>query len=44
GLDVALEALRLARERKKVSLRELSEIARLLRVERTLTPYLQGLE
>jgi hypothetical protein len=44
GLDVAIEALRLARERKKVSLRELSEIARLLRVERTLTPYLQALE
>jgi predicted transcriptional regulator of viral defense system len=44
GLDVALEALRLARERKKVSLRELAEIARLLRVERTLTPYLQALE
>ena len=43
GLDVALEALRLARERKKVSNRELLHYGRLLRVERTLQPYLQVL-
>ncbi len=41
GLDVALEALRLARERKKVSTRELLHYARLLRVERLMQPYLQ---
>ena len=43
GLDVALEALRLARERKKISNRDLLHYARLLRVERTLQPYLQAL-
>ncbi len=43
GLDVALETLRLARERKKVSTRELLHFARLLRVERILRPYLEML-
>lgn len=43
GLDVALEALRLARASKKISTRELLRFARLLRVERTLQPYLQAL-
>jgi predicted transcriptional regulator of viral defense system len=42
GLDVALEALHLARERKKISQRELLHYARLLRVERVLQPYLQA--
>ena len=43
GLDVALEALRLARERKKISTRELLQSARLMRVERILRPYLEAL-
>jgi len=43
GLDVALEALRLARTRKRVSVRELLHYARLLRVERALRPYLEAL-
>jgi predicted transcriptional regulator of viral defense system len=43
GLDVALEALRLARERKNLSNRELLQYARMLRVDRVLQPYLQAL-
>ena len=41
GLDVALEALRLARERRKASIRGILRYARLLRVERVVRPYLQ---
>jgi predicted transcriptional regulator of viral defense system len=44
GLDVALEALRLARQRKRVQNRELLHYARLLRVEAPMTPYLQAIE
>jgi predicted transcriptional regulator of viral defense system len=44
GLDVALEALRLARQRKRVQNRELLHYARLLRVERLMSPYLQAIE
>jgi len=44
GLDVALEALRLARQRNRVQNRELLYFARLLRVEGTMTPYLQAVE
>ena len=44
GLDVALEALRLARQRKRVQNRELLRYARLLRVEKTMHPYLQAIE
>lgn len=44
GLDVALEALRLARQRKRVQNRELLHYARLLRVEKLMSPYLQALE
>lgn len=44
GLDVALEALRLARQRKRVQNRELLRYARLLRVEKPMSPYLQGIE
>lgn len=44
GLDVALEALRLARQRKRVQNRELLRYARLLRVEKTMLPYLQAIE
>jgi hypothetical protein len=44
GLDVALEALRLARQRKKLQNREPLHYARLLRVEKPMTPYLQAIE
>jgi predicted transcriptional regulator of viral defense system len=44
GLDVALEALRLARQRKRVQNRELLRYARLLRVANLLSPYLQAIE
>lgn len=44
GLDVALEALRLARRRKRVQNRELLHYARLLRVEKPMSPYLQAIE
>jgi predicted transcriptional regulator of viral defense system len=43
GLDIALEALRLAHDRKKASNKDLLHYARLLRVERVLQPYLQAL-
>jgi predicted transcriptional regulator of viral defense system len=44
GIDVALEALRLARQRKRVQNRELLRYARLLRVETPMSPYLQAIE
>jgi predicted transcriptional regulator of viral defense system len=44
GLDVALEALRLARQRKRVQNRELLHYARMLRVEKPMSPYLQAIE
>jgi hypothetical protein len=44
GLDIALEALRLARRRKRVQNRELLHYARLLRVENPMSPYLQAIE
>jgi predicted transcriptional regulator of viral defense system len=44
GLDVPLEALRLARQRKRVQNHELLHYARLLRVENPMTPYLQAIE
>ena len=44
GLDVALEALRLARQRKRVQNRELLRYAGPLRVERPMSPYLQAIE
>jgi predicted transcriptional regulator of viral defense system len=44
GLDVAIEALRLARQRKRVSNRELLRFAQLLRVVSVMTPYLQAIE
>jgi hypothetical protein len=44
GIDVALEALRLARQRKRIQNRELLRYARLLRVEKTISPYLQAIE
>lgn len=44
GLDVALEALRLTRQRKRVQNRELLRYARILRVEKPMSPYLQAIE
>jgi len=44
GLEVQLEALRLARQRKRVQNRELLRYARLLRVEKPMTPYLLAIE
>jgi predicted transcriptional regulator of viral defense system len=44
GLDVAIEALRLARQRKRVQNREILRYAKLLRVEKVISPYLQALE
>ncbi|HLA72778.1 MAG TPA: type IV toxin-antitoxin system AbiEi family antitoxin domain-containing protein [Steroidobacteraceae bacterium] len=44
GLDVALEALRMARQRKRAQNRELLHYARLLRVEKPMSPYLQAIE
>jgi predicted transcriptional regulator of viral defense system len=41
GLDVALEGLRLGRERHKASIRGVLHYARLLRVDRVVQPYLQ---
>jgi predicted transcriptional regulator of viral defense system len=44
GLDVALEALRLARQRKRLQNREILRYARLLRVDKPMSPYLQAIE
>lgn len=44
GLDVALEALRMARQLKRLQNRELLHYARLLRVENPMSPYLQAIE
>lgn len=44
GLDVAIEALRLARQRTRVQNRELLHYARLLRVGTPMSPYLQAVE
>jgi hypothetical protein len=41
GLDIALEALRLARERRKATTRAILHYARRLRVDRVVQPYLQ---
>lgn len=44
GLDVAIEALRLARQRKRVQNHELLRYAKLLRVEKPISPYIQAIE
>jgi predicted transcriptional regulator of viral defense system len=44
ALDVAIEALRLARQRKRVQNRDLLRYARMLRVEKPMSPYLQAIE
>jgi len=43
GIDVAIESLRLAREQEDASIKELIHIARALRVERVMQPYLQSI-
>jgi Transcriptional regulator, AbiEi antitoxin len=42
GLDVAIEALRFARDRKRISNREVLHFARLLRQDRVMSPYLES--
>ncbi len=42
GLDVAIEALRFARARKRISNREILRFASLLRQERVMAPYLES--
>ena len=42
GLDVAIEALRYARARKRISNREILYFARLLRQDRVMAPYLES--
>jgi predicted transcriptional regulator of viral defense system len=42
GLDVAIEALRFARTRKRISNREVLHFARLLRQDRVIAPYLES--
>lgn len=43
GLDVAIEALRLGKERKRISPRSLLHYARLCRMERVMMPYLEAM-
>jgi len=43
GLDVAIEALKLYRERKKVRVDKLLEYARICRVEKVMKPYLEAI-
>ena len=42
GLDIAIEALRFARDRKRISNREILHFARLLRQDRVMAPYLES--
>lgn len=44
GIDVAVESLRLLHARKKSSVRELLEYARLCRIERIMMPYIEALQ
>lgn len=43
GMDVALEALKLYRARKQLHLNELSEYAKICRVENVMRPYLEAI-
>jgi len=43
GLDVAVEALKLYRQRKQMRLDELLQFARICRVEKVMRPYLEAL-
>jgi len=44
GLDVAVEALKLCRQRKRMSIRTLLHFARIDRVERVIRPYIEALQ
>lgn len=43
GMDVALESLKLCRQRKRTSIADLLEFARICRVNNIMTPYLEAL-
>ena len=43
GLDTAVEALKLYRERKRIKVNELIRYARICRVEKVMRPYLEAL-
>ena len=43
GLDVAIEALKLCRRRKRTSVREFLEFARICRMDKIMTPYLEAI-
>ena len=43
GMDIVLEALRLYRARNEFSLQRLLEYARICRVEKVMSPYLEAL-
>ena len=43
GLDVAVEALKLYRQRQRMRLDELMQFARICRVEKVMRPYLEAL-
>lgn len=43
GLDIAVEALKLYRERKRVKVNEVMRYARICRVEKVMRPYLEAL-
>jgi hypothetical protein len=42
GWNVAIEALRFARDRKRISNREILHFAQLLRQDRVMAPYLES--
>ena len=42
GIDVALEALKLYRQRKRFKVDELMHFARICRVEKVMRPYLEA--
>jgi predicted transcriptional regulator of viral defense system len=44
GIDVAVEALRLCRQRRVATIGEILEYARLLRMERVMAPYLEAMQ
>jgi predicted transcriptional regulator of viral defense system len=43
GLDIAIEALKLYREKKRLKLEDLMQIARVCRVEKVIRPYIEAL-
>jgi hypothetical protein len=43
GLDIAIEALKLYRERKRFKVDDLMRFARVCRIEKVMRPYLEAL-